>query len=215
MKRGITLLALAGISALALAASLAAPMASASNVVVEKGGGLFVGTNTGKHKFPKSTIECQEALFSGVQESPTATSAVITPSYSKCNYLGLSVTVKTYNCKYVLYPGKEVPKSSGEFEGTMDIICPPTIPNFEVLVAFQCYPHKIGPQTGVGPVKFKNLGSGSTREIEIRVAATNLDYYEPNGLQCTPPTFKENGLYEGIWRLAANNGKEQVGAYIE
>lgn len=217
MKRRITLLALAAVSALALAASLGASAASAVNVVVEGGHAKFSGTSTTKHTIFQSGFECEKSTISGEQEAPTATSAVVAPLYSECSvFKSLTMTVKTYNCKFVLFPGKET-KIKGEFEGTMEIICPPTIPNIEVVIGVLCAPYLIPPQIGDSVVKYKNLGSGSTREIEIKAAVTNLKYYEGH-IPCTPPTFKENGKYEGSWRMAAfeaGPGSKQVGVYLE
>jgi hypothetical protein len=216
MKRRITLLGLAAVSALALAVSVGASVAPAANFAVEGKTATLAATNAKVHTFfaEYGPFECEKASFSATQATTTAATVLAAPTYSGCS-LGksLTMTVEPHGCTYRLHPGSEIAK--GEFEGTMDLVCPIGVPGLDVKLTLFCLPHRIVPQESLGPVKYKNLGSGSTREVEITAAIKKMGYFKATGTGCESWKFTAEGRYEGVWKMAASREGKQVGVFIE
>jgi len=120
-----------------------------------------------------------------------------------CQFSGNLVYLYTEGCEFRFNPGTggEVPPAWESFEsqGTMDIInCISGKPmRFTSLCRLE-----IPAQSGVGPVSYENVGSGSNRAVDVDLATNSLKY-KRDGAEC-PGGTRTDGHLTAEWSLDAS-----------
>ncbi len=127
------------------------------------------GTTVGK-------IQCNSATYSGTVGATETSTITLSPTYSECVCIGpecLAPTSAAINgCDYLLHTGAET-------TGSVDIVCPA---GKEITFSSpKCTLH-LKPQTSVGTATYKNIGSGTTRELEIALSLGGIQYSHTEGL---------------------------------
>ena len=145
-------------------------------------------------------IECNEATQEGEISASTTVSITLTATYSGCTAFGFANTpIDTNGCHYTY---TAITREGASFEGKKDISCPAG-KSIEV-TSFGCIV-TIGSQNGLGKLTYTNVGTGTTREITIDSAFTEMKYEEHNkGIfpTCASNTVaKSNGTYAGAMLL--------------
>lgn len=115
------------------------------------------------------TTSCAHTTFTATAVTPTTT-ITMTPVLTECVTLGFPSEVDVNGCDYLMHIS-----GGGSTTATVDIVCPagqkiditvnPASPKCTIT---------IGPQTGKGTVTIKNIGAGTTRELELEFNLTKL-----------------------------------------
>jgi hypothetical protein len=213
--KSIKTIGLACIAMLALAVSLGASSASASQFRGEEypvafkgeqglGGELVIKGKKG------GTLSCYKGVLSGSASTASSTLNLV-PSYSECELTGgIATTVTLNGCYYVLHSTNE----SAPFAGSVDIACAKEGAAIEA-VAGSCK-LTIPAQSSLGTVEFSNTGKGRARAI---VASFNLSGLKGTyGSGCYSQTIGtfENGTLKETSTLKGSNDKETyaLGVYL-
>ena len=160
-------------------------------------------------KTTAGSAECKSVTFAGTVASSSASSITATPSFSECTCLGVLCTADVNECDYLL-------KIDAESLGTVDIACPA---GKEItLTASKCTIH-IPPQTGVGTISYQEIGTGTTREIELGLNLAGIHYAHTEGTgigKCSTGTGT-NGTLAGTATMTGEGdpGSGHVGAWAE
>jgi hypothetical protein len=113
-------------------------------------------------------VKCTTAKFASTTEASTYTTIAMTPTYAGCTFAGVAATYDLNGCSYLFHINNESPP----FKGTLDVVCPEG-QELTITGGTKCTLH-IPPQTGIGPIVYTTIGSGSTRELTIDFSgATN------------------------------------------
>ena len=194
MTRNLRILGVALAATLAIGACAAA--VAAADEFRSEGNQAVVMTGKGTNNVFKTTIgsfECTTATYSGtVAATPTA-SVTLTPSYSGCTcFGGFACTADINGCQYKM-------NIAGATTGTMEIVCPAGQEiTLTALGGLKCTVH-IKPQT-LSTVTYKNVGAGTTREIELLLELKNIHYTHTEGTgvgKCVGSGTGKEGTYEG------------------
>ena len=222
MKRirftGLVLAAVLAMSAVAAASASAAPKFEAETYPVTV---KAKSSNVQKFKVESGTSECTTATFEGKATAASEWLKVL-PVYSGCSFIGKvaeSAVVKMNGCQYEFHATKEVVGKPGHFEGTVDVInngAKSCATEPITVVAATCEV-KVGPQTGLGPVEYVNIGAGAKREVEVNANVQNITYTESTLCPLRKePQPKTTGIYEGKALAAGfNELAEQEGILVK
>jgi hypothetical protein len=201
---GLALVALVAMSALASTASAGFESEAEST-------NLTVSSNT-MQKFSPSeggaAIECTKIAATGTQTGKVATTVTISPTYSSCEtFLGAATSVTTNGCKYVFH------SAAKSTTGTTDVECEGAN-QIEIKVGSICT-YKIGTQTGLSSVNFKNTGSGTTREVIVEPAVKGIkSTLTTNDFFC--PAAGSTGTYTGTSTTTGETaGGVHVGIFVD
>ncbi len=152
-------------------------------------------------KTTAGSSECTTANFAGTASATSVSSITVAPTFGGCTCIGVTCTVDVNECTYLL-------SISAETTGTVDVVCPA---GKEItLTNSKCTIH-IPAQTGIGTVTYKDIGSGSTREIELGLNLTGIHYAHTEGTgigKCTTGTSTSGTLTGGT---ATMTGEEDSG----
>lgn len=224
MMRNLKVLGLA-LSTIILALSAAAvSTASADTFTADSTPVALTGSQEGNDVFTitAGNTTCKEVKYTGTSASKVTTISV-TPSYPEktaggeqnCTSLGLPALIETNGCTYLFHIGVAT-------EGTLDIVCPA---GKEITVTAgynvttKCTIHVPG-QTGLSKITYINAGTGAgtTRELLVQAAITNLKYSHTTGTgfaHCTAGSGT-TGSYTGQARVTGekDGGGEHVGIFL-
>jgi hypothetical protein len=131
----------------------------------------------------------------GPQEKLTLIHEAVCKSFEYTNEFEMN------GCKLEFEPGTEASSWDGTYEGSFGIGpagCGPITATF-----FPSCHVTIGAQSGL-PIKYHNVGSGTSAKVEAEVNVKNLKY--TNGSGCSDAKSHENGLLTGTWLLEGRNG---------
>ncbi len=210
MKRASNVL-MAAVVALAALGSLAATSALADQL---KSSGAATVSLSGHQKVAstfKTTAggkECKSGTTSGTGTTPTST-LTLTVTTSECSCFGVACTIDMNGCQYLGHLGVGT-------TATVDIVCPP---GQEITgTSSKCTTH-IKPQTGLGSITFKNIGTGSTREIELEFKVEKISYAHTEGSgigKCTTGSGTTGVLTGTSVVTAVEDGSNvHVGVFVE
>ena len=185
----------------------------------EAGETTLIAEDTGSEElsFEAGTVSCAEAGYKGTMSATVATTLTIAPEFASCEAFGFANSEVLFNgCAYVLHRGE----SAESPEGSLDIECPGG-KAIEVLAhvrgLLKCRV-TIGSQNGLTTLTETNKGSGSSRDIALDIALSEVSYAQEAGEglgKCSPGSF-ENGEFNGSPTMIGENAsKEQVGIWAE
>ncbi len=141
-------------------------------------------------------VECEQvhAIYSGAATSAEATFTNVEYS-GNCNTAGLESEIKFNGCHYLFHAGTKTASGS---EGTADIVGAECGAHpIEVIGASGLCTVKVGPQTGLGPIKYTNVQtSGKKEEITLHAEIAGGISYSYSGLLCGTGSASD-GAYEG------------------
>lgn len=193
MGRSKTLSLLIGVLLAALAASAPPAGATVNFDAVEVEASLS-GEQTAAHTFTfESEVKgsCSKATLSGKLEERSE-SITLAPSYAECTASGLAATVEPNGCQYVFKTWTE--KEAGVFNGKTDITCPKE-PGITITGFSGNCQVKIGSQTGLTAVTYRNKQESSPTKVLAEVAVTGVKYtVTKDGFGCP---FKGTGEKTG------------------
>jgi Concanavalin A-like lectin/glucanases superfamily len=184
-----------------------ADMATPMDAVFNAEGSQLTGVNSGGHAVLQTGggqfVFCTSAPLAGISLAEPQDTLTGTPSYGNCTGTpwSQSVTINTNGCNYTFDSGISA-------VGTMDIVgCSGAGITFTTLACTYTIP----PQSGIGPVEYATIGTGSEREIRITADDAEYEYSFSGG--CGSGTT--SSIYNGVWEVsAANEVEEQVGAWM-
>jgi hypothetical protein len=187
---------LAAVLALTLTAVLGASAASANEFKVSVAPASWSGSLTGKNhelSLNEMYFSCSKVAFSGETKTLSMTELTVTPELGSCVHINTGLTSWAINgCKYRFHPG-----ANGSSVGTMDIVnCASPMTNQEAGCT-----HKIGNQMGLGPVTYKNVGTGESKTITVIANITNLTFTREGNCFGAPIGTFSNGKYTGEWSV--------------
>lgn len=211
MKR-IRFIGLALVAVFALGA-VAAASASAKLFEAETYPATVKATSTNTHKFKveSGTVECKKATFSGSLGAASET-VKVKPVYTECSFVplglgGETATVNMNGCEYNLHTN-----------GEADVECATGV---TVTVTAATCEVKVGKQTGLKTVEYKNVNEASWKtpphppftEVEVNAKVKGITYTEST--LCKNPGTKSTGEYEGnTLAKGFNEEAKQQGARV-
>jgi subtilisin family serine protease len=159
------------------------------------------------------SVSCQSWPLQGKAQETGGSLTLAAATYVPCEFFGQEVNLYTNGCEFRFNAGDPVegPPEYSEIVGSMDIVNCKSPMKF---ITTGCS-LEIPSQTGIGPVVYQNVGSGSEREVSVRLEATNVEYAHSGG-SCGKGSSTE-GFYFGSWMLrgeTAEGGKPN-GLWIE
>jgi hypothetical protein len=209
---------LAAMGTVAVSVASADTFTSAGGVAVtltgkETGTGDVITTTAG-------TAKCREVTYTGTSASGVTTVTLV-PNYpikttggeQNCTGFGFPAEINMNGCSYLFH-------IAAATTGTMDIVCPE---GKEITITaatagiIKCIVH-VPAETGLGPITYKNTGSGATREIEIEANVTGLVYRHTagSGLGACTTGQSTAGSYVGkaIVTGETDGGSTHVGIFL-
>jgi hypothetical protein len=193
--------------------AVTASLASADSLVTEGGISVSVrGKESGTGDVlttTAGTVKCKEILYGGSIPSPVTTFS-LTPQYpvktaggeQNCTGFGFPAEVTASGCWFLFHIGAAT-------TGTVDIVCEP---GHEITITassigkIKCVVH-IPSQNSKGTITYKNIGSSTTRELEIEANLSTLSYShtagELGGLGSCTSGSATVGSYSGKMVLTA------------
>ncbi len=220
MFRNLKVLGLTLIAMLAMSA-IAANAASADLLYAESTPATLTGSQEGTDELRvhAGAVKCSTIKYTGTTSAFGTSQISLTPSFSGCTFVGLVATVNMNGCSYLFHFNFE----SGNTTGSTDIVCP-----FEKEITItapklgtaKCIIH-IPAQFGLG-VWFSgiNVGSGTTREVTLKLSYNALSYSQTAGTaetgNCATADKTFGGTYEGRALLTGENaaGTAHVGIFL-
>lgn len=214
---------LVALLAVAVAATLSAPAASAHEFHLESVPGLLQGESAfGPSIFENSVnekkVECakSKSFVQGTVTKTAVTSIRLHPIYQNClvSEFGNVVQIFTLGCDFVLQG-----KTSEAGHGQVAIECEGG-KQIELKVESFCTA-KVKPQIAAGGVSYLNSGAGSAREVRVTFTASAISYELSNSFPCS--LYFGNGkdltltgafTVKGFEDLGGTAGK-QVGFWVE
>jgi len=138
----------------------------------------LTGTNTAGniHKFEltalKLSTECTTAKFAGSLASPGSSTITVAPTYEGCKAFGLSATIDTTGCHYLIHIGETL-TPGGNYGGTIDAECSGTnlIRITAGIIGNKCEV-TVASQTGLS----KGEGIAGASDIEVKATVTGIKY---------------------------------------
>jgi hypothetical protein len=195
---GLTVVAL--MAAMALSVSAASAAEFHSEVAHTSLSGSQIGTDV--FTVNAGTVKCTEATYTGTQSAETAKTVKVLPKYSGCTAFSfVNTTIDVNGCEY---------EFSGENTDVNIVNCATPI----TVTAFNCWV-TVGAQSGLKSVTYTNEGSGTSRDVKVKVAITGIKYtqHSKSFPGCSSGTFT-NGSYTGEATVkGANTAGEQVGIW--
>lgn len=204
------LLAIAIVATLAFS-SLAASLASGDELRSEGGKTVVMsGTHITKFTFTTTagTAQCNKVSTTATSKTPAST-ITFTPVYEQCTCFGIACTLDMNGCDYLGHLGAAT-------TATLDIVC--SAGKEITVTSAKCTLH-IKAQTGLGSITFKNIGAGSTRELEAVTELKNVSYTHTTGEgigKCTTGS-SSTGLATGTSKVTAveDGSNVHVGIWVE
>ena len=140
-------------------------------------------------------VKCKTAKYNGTTTGTTDKTVTVTPSYNECTFAGVATIIDMNGCDYLIHVNNEGPP----YKGTVDVVCPEGA-KIVVTGGNKCTVD-VGPQTGLGPITFTNIGTTTTREVTLGLSGiTNITYTQTKGTAavgaCTTQTTGA-GKYTG------------------
>jgi hypothetical protein len=178
---------LAGLLALAGAATIAVPVASAHEFHLETAPAVLQGESAfGPSIFENSVnekkVECAEgkSTVQGTVEKSVVPSIRVHPFYQNClvSEFGIVVQIITQGCDFVLQG-----KTSEAGHGQVAIECQ-VGKQIELKVESFCTA-KVKSQTAAGGVGYVDSGTGSARQVRVNFTASGLSYELSNSFPCS------------------------------
>lgn len=198
--------------ALAVTAALASP--AAAQFESESSPTTLTVSSSSEHKFEikpgGTTIECATILFDDSTETGTQLTTVsIEPTYSSCTDLfGQDVTVDTNGCDYIAH------LADNQTSGTVDVECPSAA--MKITVGNLCG-YSVDDQTSLSSLSYSNIGSGTTREVQISASVTSITSVRvTNNFPFLCPAGSNQGVYTGTTIVTGENGSgSHVGIFVD
>jgi hypothetical protein len=151
-----------------------------------------------------SEAKCSTAKYASTTEASTFTTFPMALTYEGCTFAGVAATYDVNGCNYLFHLNNEGPP----YKGTFDVVCPEG-QEITITGGTKCIVH-IPPQTGIGPITYTTIGSGSTRELTINLSgATNVNYNQTPGsgaAKCSSLS-SSTGKYTGTATVTAENNE--------
>jgi hypothetical protein len=218
MRNKIKTLGLALVAVLAMSA-LAASAASAGVTEIEGGTSATLHGEQleNSHVFTLTdnsnlTTTCKVATFSAVGETANGIStAELHPEYSECTaFAGLSATVNTTGCNYLVHAGEET--AAGEFDASVDVNCEA---GKEITITAGTCELKVHKTLFLLLLRITNSGGGGNlMDLLLHMNVVKITYtITKDGFLCPLSglgEFKE-GDYTGTATVRAFRGGKQVG----
>lgn len=213
MNRKSKVAGLATIAALALSIGLpaAAPAQFESEVssptltVSKSTSQTFKLSATSEIVFTCQAVVYDDAEFPGVK----TTTLTVSPTYANClNILGQAVSIDMNGCDYVFHLADD------ETEGSTDIECP-TSTGMLLTVGTLCT-YEFDSQTGLETVDARNLGTSSTREVELDgqlAGITSTRTTNDSPFICPPAS--SSGVYSGSTTLTGSTENTHRGFFVD
>lgn len=158
------------------------------------------------------TIECSHLTLRGLISSAfkkAVTVAVGINAIASCaNVLGQAVTVIAHGVHKILHLSASKTVGTIDYEGSGTEV-------IEIRIGSICT-YTIGTQTGLSSVTYKNIGSGTTREIIVEPNVTGITSTRTtNDLFC--PAAGSAGTYKGNFTLTGENeaGTAHIGVFVD
>ena len=191
---GLALFATLALGAVMASAALATEFTASSYPVTYSG----TQAATEPHRFAIDTYEgnCKDITFSG-EAKGTSTTLTLTPKFNECTFAGLSATVTTNGCSFLLH------LPSAGTDATVDLTCPAGQELTIDIAAGTCVVH-IFPFTGKSKVAFSNAHPNlkSVWDISGMLAGlTDLSFFCPFAGDTTVAT----GTYSGNLTLSGSS----------
>jgi hypothetical protein len=208
---GLTLVAVLAVGAVVASAASAVPFKFKS----EKASTILTGKQhaiiTDDIKVDDGTIRCPQVTYVGQQNAMETTEFEVAPTYTGCTIGPVKVTIDMNGCKYRFKSGEI---EGGNFEGSVDIVCPGT--NIIEATGFGCIV-KVFPQNGLKKVTYTNLGVGTTQENTVDLLISGFEYEEAGFLCKNDETgVTNNGTYEGFILLTGEDAfSKHIGIWVE
>jgi hypothetical protein len=158
---------------------------------------------------PNLVMECTGLTLTGSLQRE-GSQLTVAPTYSGCTAKlnGSSfggVVLKTNGCIYNFHQAK------GATTGTLSLECPGSN-SIQFEAALGCI-LKIGKNPNIGTVKYANIGSGTTEEIEVKQALVNMAFTS-SGCLGLIPTSGTNLKVEGGFKIKGTMGGTQTGILV-
>ena len=180
MSRKFKALGLAMLAVFAMSAVAAQGASAASSLTAESYPVTLTGTQTNIHKFQLTALglstECEISKFTGTSASAAAGTAVtVHPAYEKCKAFGLSATIDTEGCDFIVHPGATL--AADKYTGTIDVECSGAnvIKITAGIIGNRCEV-QVGSQTGLSSGEAVNNTAASPKDIDLTAAVTGITY---------------------------------------
>jgi hypothetical protein len=208
MTRTVKAFGLAIVVVLALGA-WALPSAQAAEFHSESDHKTVTGSPKGNHMatIGGMTMNCKQVHIHETIEFGVLWNTITTKmEHTECTMAEAPATETNNNCVYSFHSNGEVDIGGASCTA---IVYKATIGGLPCTL-------KIGPQTGLKTASYKNLGSGSSREIEMSLNLKGIKY-TAEGAACKEAGTKTNGEMSDTIVLAAFDPatKLQMGMWIE
>lgn len=211
--KSIRTVGLACIAVLAMAASVGASVASASQFRAEEYPVTFTGQQGTEAaqlvlKTHAGKVKCNTATLSGGAVGAASTLS-LTPSYSSCVLAGVAVKVNANGCRYVLHSTNE----SAPYTGTFDVSCAKG--GEEIEISDSTCLITVPAQSGLGSMEFSNSGKGRSRQIAASFNVSGIKHVVHSGCPNGGGTF-ETGTQTGTGTIsgASETKGYALGAYV-
>ncbi len=162
-------------------------------------------------KTTAGSAECFTVTYAGTLTNGSS-SVLVTPTFNSfsCTCIGVACTVETNGCVFRLNIGFLT-------FGTVDLVCPEK--KELTFTSSKCTIH-IGSQTNFGSLSFVNVGSGSTKELNVFLNSTEKLKYrhtEGTGIGRCKTGESTTGSLSGSFYLTGviDGGTAHVGTYAE
>lgn len=123
---------------------------------------------------------------------------------------GQEVTVDDNECRW------DLNLADNETTGAVDIECP-TATGIQITIGSICR-YEIDTQTGLGSVTYTNVGTSSTRELEMHLSLTGVTTTRTtNDFPFLCPAGSSSGVWTGTVRMTGENtaGTKHIGLYSD
>lgn len=175
------------------------------------------GVEAAQFSVKAGLAECKESSLKGTMDGFTAPVWALSPGYADCDAFGFSNTeVQPNGCVSVLRPSDE--STPGNIEGTVDIDCPEgealeIVAKVRGLIKCRV---TIGTQSGLEGATYVNTGSDSSRDVEIELELSGVEYTQDTGEglgKCESGKFEDGEIANSSVLIGEDSEKEQVGIW--
>jgi hypothetical protein len=174
----------------------------------------FVGSNSNSSTLLKTNNYPIKGTFALEYASLSTASneLAIEPRLSGFRWYGILVTFNNNGCYFVMH-------FASEASGTLDLKCPVGSAITMTPPGSTCQ-LQIPAQSGLGDVSFQNVGTGTSRTVQVSLDLHGFEYSETGG-SCSPEGTFENGALssvvtlQGFDSVAERRGTRQEGIWLE
>jgi hypothetical protein len=200
MTRSLKALSSALLVMVALGAAIASP-ASAHLFRTEQFPTVLTGEQVGAENiftFEGTGVKavCKIVTVAGTVPVTSVQTITVHPTYKECSVAGISMTVNTSECDYILY-GETVKDNETE-HGPVEIECNKGGGNFKF--SFLGCVVQFPPQKPTYGMRYVNEGVGATRDVKVTVTSEKTKYTTNNAAACNLagiPPEGEDGTMKG------------------